>query len=297
VAVGDLTGSAIKTVAVDLGAPDSRLDTVSVAGTAGPDNVKIAASGAGHVVTGLAASVTVDTTDPGQKIVVDGREGDDQIDASGMTKDKTQPFLLGGPGKDVIVGSPGQDVITGGTGVDVALLAGGLDTYTWAAGDGNDIVEGGAGTDFLRVDGTAAAESYSVDPVGGRARVAVNSEVIDLGGLERLDILPAAGADQMHVGDMSGTAVDHVDFPLTLARGTTTRDGGADSVRVDGTNGNDAISVISGGPTVRTTGLAATTTVSFGDKTQDRLHVDTKLGNDLVSVDSLVNQQLLFTSS
>ena len=58
--------------------------------------------------------MTVDTTDPGQKIVVDGGDGDDEIDASLMTKDKTQPFLFGGPGKDVIVGSPGQDVITGG---------------------------------------------------------------------------------------------------------------------------------------------------------------------------------------
>ena len=84
--VGDLTGSAIKTVAVDLGGLDSRVDTVSVAGTAGPDKIKLAANGAGHAVTGLAATVTVDTTDPGQKIVVDGgrrrrrdrRERDDQ---------------------------------------------------------------------------------------------------------------------------------------------------------------------------------------------------------------------------
>jgi hypothetical protein len=273
------------------------LDTVSVSGTAGPDKVKVAASGAGHAVTGLGAKVTVDTTDPGQKIVVDGGEGDDEIDASGMTKDKTQPFLFGGPGKDVIVGSPGQDVITGGTGVDVAFLAGGLDTYTWVAGDGGDIVEGGAGTDFLRMDGTGAGESYSVAPIGGRVRAAVNSEVLDLGGLERLDVLPAGGADQMHVADMSGTDVDHVDFLLTLARGTITRDGSPDSVFVDGTNGNDAISVTAGGAFVRTDGLAAVTTVGFGDKTQDSLHIDTKLGNDLVSVDPLVHQQLLFTSN
>ena len=52
----------------------------------------------------------------------------------------------------------------------------------------------------------------------------------------------------------------------------------------------------SGGPYVRTSGLAAVTTVGFGEKTQDRLHIDTKLGNDLVSVDPLVHQQLLFTS-
>ena len=168
--VGDLTGSAIKTVAVDLGGLDQRVDTVAVSGTPGADKIKVAPSGTGHVVTGLTATVTIDTTDPGQKVVVDGGEGDDEIDASTMTKDKTQPFLFGGPGKDFLLGSPGQDVITGGTGVDVALLLGGLDTFTWAAGDGNDIVEGGAGTDFLRMDGTAANETFSVVPVGSRAR-------------------------------------------------------------------------------------------------------------------------------
>lgn len=296
VAVGDLAGSAIKTVAIDLGGLDSRLDTASIAGSAGGDKIKLAAGGAGYAVTGLAATVTIDTTDPGQKIVVDGGEGDDEINATGMPKDKTQPFLLGGPGKDVIVGSPGQDVITGGLGIDVAFLAGGLDTYNWVAGDGGDIVEGGLGTDFLRMDGTSAGESYSIAPIGGRTRAALNTEVLDLGDVERLDIFPASGSDQMHVADMSGTDVTNVDFQLALARNKTTHDGSPDSVFVDGTNGNDAISVTAGGPTVRTAGLAAATTVWYSEKTQDSLHLDTRLGNDLVSVDPLIHQLLLFTS-
>jgi hypothetical protein len=54
-------------------------------------------------------------------------------------------------------------------------------------------VEGGAGTDFLGMDGTSAAESYRVIPVGGRARAALDSEILDLGDVERLDVLPAAG--------------------------------------------------------------------------------------------------------
>ena len=297
VAVGDVTGSAIKKVAVDLGGLDSRVDTVSVAGTAGPDKIKVAATSAGHALTGLAANVIVATTDPGQIIVVNGGDGDDEVDAREMIKDKTQPFLFGGPGKDVLIGSPGQDVINGGIGVDVALLGGGLDTFTWVAGDGSDIVEGGAGTDFLRMDGTGAADSYSVTPIGSRTRARLNSEVVDSGDLERLDVLPAGGADQMHVADLSGTDVDHVDFLLTLARGTTTRDGSPDFVAVDGTNGNDALTVTSGGPTIRTDGLAAITNVSFGEKTQDHLHIDTKLGNDLTSVGALVHEQLLFTSN
>jgi hypothetical protein len=100
----------------------------------------------------------------------------------------------------------------------------------------------------------------------------------------------------MHVADMSGTDVTNVDFMLTLARGTTVRDGSPDGVRIDGTNGSDAISVTAAGAFVSTSGLAAVTTVGFGENTQDRLHIDTKLGNDLVSVDPQVHQQLLFTS-
>src|SRR4029079_7949988 len=130
------------------------------------DAIRVDPAGTGHVVTGLPATVAIDTTDPGQKLVIDGGEGDDQIDASTMIKDKTQPFLLGGPGKDLLIGSPGQDVVSGGPGVDVLLLGGGLDTARWAPGDGNDIIEGQAGTDFLSVDGSSAAAVLPGSPAG-----------------------------------------------------------------------------------------------------------------------------------
>jgi hypothetical protein len=55
--------------------------------------------------------------------------------------------------------------------------------------------------------------------------------------------------------------------------------------------------VTAAGPFVRTSGLAAIMTVGFGDKTQDRLHLDTKLGNDVISVDPLVHQPMVSTSS
>ena len=99
--VGDLTGSAIKTVAVDLGGLDSRVDTVAVTGTPGPDKIRVAANGTGHMLTGLAANVTVDTTDPGQKILVDGGDGDDEIDATGDDEgqDPAVPARRAGQGR------------------------------------------------------------------------------------------------------------------------------------------------------------------------------------------------------
>jgi len=48
---------------------------------------------------------------------------------------------------------------------------------------------------------------------------------------------------------------------------------------------------------VRETGLAATVVTRFNDAGLDRMHIDTRLGSDLVSVGALVGQQLIFTSN
>ena len=42
---------------------------------------------------------------------------------------------------------------------------------------------------------------------------------LDLGGLERVDILPGPGGDIVRVADLSGTATDHVYVNLAVARG------------------------------------------------------------------------------
>ena len=114
-------------------------------------------------------------------------------------------------------------MIAGGTDVDVALMGSGLDTFTWATGDGNDIVEGQSGTDFLQMSGSGGNERFDVLPIGSRTRVTRDIENVnlDLGGLERIDILPGPGGDIMRVADLSGTATDHVDFNLSVARGQT----------------------------------------------------------------------------
>ena len=53
---------------------------------------------------------------------------------------------------------------------------------------------------------------------------------------------------------------------------------------VDGTFGNDTINVNGAGPQVRVEGAAAVMTTSGSDPELDRLHVDTKLGNDSINV-------------
>ena len=205
----------------------------------------------------------------------------------------------GGAGRDTIIGSSSDDQIAGGTDVDVALMGGGLDTFTWGPGEGSDIVEGQGGTDFLQMNGSGGNDRFDVLPVGCRTRVTRDIEAVtlDLGGLERLDILPGPGGDIVRVADLSGTDTDHVDVNLTVARGQTGGDNPIDRVFVDGTFGNDAINVNGAGPDVRTTGLAAITTVRGTDPELDRLHVDTKPGVDALTVTGTTNQLIGFTFS
>ena len=238
-------------------------------------------------MTGLPATVEVVNPERGQKLAIDAGNGKDTIDATGLVRDELQPTLKGGAGRDTLIGSPGDDVIAGGTDVDVALLGGGLDTFTWAPGDGNDIVEGQGGTDFLQMNGSGGNDRFDVVPVGTRTRVTrdIENVNVDLGGLERIDILPGPGGDILHVGDLSGTSTDHVDFNLMVARGQTGGDDTIDRVFVDGTFGNDTINVNGAGPDVRTTGLAAITTVRGTDPELDRLHVDTRPGPDTLTRD------------
>ena len=178
-------------------------------------------------------------------------------------------------------------------------MGGGLDTFTWAPGEGNDIVEGQGGTDFLQMNGSGGNDRFEVTPVGSRTRVTrdIENVVLDLGGVERLDILPGTGGDTVRVADLSGTDTDHVDFGLAVARGTIASDQTIDSVFVEGTFGDDAINVNGAGPDVRVTGLAAITTTRGTDPTLDRLHVDTKPGTDSVSVTGTTNQLIGFTFS
>jgi hypothetical protein len=284
--VRDLTGTVTHDVVTDLGTADLKTDAVTIDGTDAADVIRARDGGDFREVSGLPARVSLLNAEPGDHLNINSGFGDDQIDASTMTKDHLQPFLDGGAGKDVLVGSPGQDVVRGGTGDDVAFLSGGLDTFNWSAGDGSDIVEGGLGDDFLNMNGSGANEAFAASPIGGRIQVTrdIGSIRTDTGGVERFDINVAGGADTMRVDDLSGTAAKLVTWELAPFRGTTASDGAADKVLVNGTFGPDNINVTSGGQQVRVSGLAAAVEINRGEKALDTLDIDTRPGPDLVSI-------------
>jgi hypothetical protein len=286
ISVDPLDGTGTTLIDVDLGPADLKGDKVTVNGTAGPDQIRVTNSEGTNFINGPAAALRLSNAEPGDRLAINGREGDDEIDAFQMAKDKLQPFLDGGPGKDVLRGSPGQDEITGGQGNDVAFLAAGLDTFRWVPGDGNDIVEGGLGDDFLRMEGSGADERFDVSALGGRMRVTrdVAGVDLDLGDVERLDINPAEGADTMRVRDLSGTDAKVVAWELAPFRGTTATDKAPDAVLVDGTNGTDAFDVKGFGQQVRITGLQAAVEINRSEPALDTLRVDSLLGTDTVTV-------------
>jgi Ca2+-binding RTX toxin-like protein len=297
--VRDLAGTVTHDVVADLGTADLKVDDVTIDGSDGADAIRVRDGGDFHEVTGLAARVSLIGAEPGDRLTINSGFGDDQVDASLMTKDQLQPFLNGGGDKDVLVGSPGQDVVSGGSGNDVAFLGGGLDTFNWSAGDGSDVVEGGLGDDFLNMNGSGANEAFAVSPIGGRIRVTrdVGNFVMDTGDVERFNVNPAGGADTTRVDDLSGTDAKVVTWELAPFRGTTATDGARDSVLINGTFGNDNIKVGAGGQQVRVTGLAAAIEINRSDPTLDTLHIDTRLGTDPVVIDPQAHNLIGITTS
>ena len=124
--------------------------------------------------------------------------------------------LDGGAGNDTILGSQGNDVadrrrrrdfVFGDNGNDSALLGAGDDVFQWNPGDGNDTVEGQDGFDTLLFYGANIGENVDIFANGGRARSSATSRASrwTLNDVERIDFNALGGADNIVVGDLTGT--------------------------------------------------------------------------------------------
>src|SRR4051794_32480390 len=208
------------------------------------------------------------TTPSNAADVIDGGAGNDTIDGGGG--DDT---LLGGDGNDLLIGGAGNDTVTGGRGNDTALLGTGNDRFIWNPGDGSDIVEGQGGFDTLAFNGANIAERIDISANGDRALFTrdVAAITMDLHGIERIEFKALGGADTITVNDLTGTDVKQVAVDLAGAGGIG--DGQADTVIVNGTAGDDHISVVSSGTSVIVKGLPAQVTVDGAEAANDLLAV------------------------
>ncbi len=302
VVVNDLSGTDVTKVDIDLAGTiggttgDAAIDNVAVNGTNGKDIIDIVGAGTSLSVLGLAARVDVRNSEAQDRLVVNGGAGDDGITATTLPAGVMALTLDGGAGDDTILGSQGADILIGGdgndfvfgdNGNDTAFLGAGDDVFQWDPGDGNDTIEGGDGTDTMLFNGANIAENIDILANGGRALFVRNiaNITMDLNDVERIDFNALGGADNIVVGDLSGTDVTNVEIDLTGPNGGG--DGAADTITVNATNGADVFGAVQDGTGVRVFGLQATVDIFQFEQANDRLVLNGLGGADLIDASGL----------
>ncbi|HTP18858.1 MAG TPA: calcium-binding protein [Solirubrobacteraceae bacterium] len=204
-------------------------------------------------------------------VTIDGGAGDDT--------------LIGGNGDDTLIGGPGNDVIDGGRGTDTALMGAGNDTFVWDPGDGSDTVEGQGGKDLLQFNGSNASEHYDISANGSRVRLFrdVASVTMDLNGIEALNLETLGSADTVTVGDLTGTDLTKANIDLSGTPGSGTGDGAADTVTVNGTDGDDNVDVGESGGDILVSGPSTDVQVSGAEANEDNVDLDTLGGDDTIN--------------
>jgi Ca2+-binding RTX toxin-like protein len=291
IVIGDLSGTDVTQIGLDLRGPngggDGAADAVTVNGTNGADVFGAAGDAGGVNVFGLQAAVSIFTPEQANdRLTLNALGGGDTVDATSLEADGIQLTMNGGLGNDLFLGSEGDDLINGGDGDDVALMGAGDDTFVWNPGDDNDTLEGQAGFDTMLFNGANAAENIDIAANGGRVRFFRNvaNVTMDLNDVEGIDFNAQGGADTVVVNDLSGT--DVVEINLNLAAIGGGGDAQPDNIIVFGTNGDD-VSIVSGVSDVGVLGLAAQVNITGSEGANDRLTLNMLDGDDVVDASSL----------
>jgi Ca2+-binding RTX toxin-like protein len=303
ITVNDLSRTDVENVNVDLAGTlggttgDGQADRVTVVGTPLNDAIAAAGDGSGVTVSGLTTQVAIQHQEPTDQLFVLAVAGDDSISATGLAAGAVSEFLEGGDGNDTIAGGPGAETLLGGNGndsidgnggSDQATLGAGDDTFVWDPGDGSDTINGDDGRDTLVFNGAAASETVDLSANGDRLRFFRNpgNITMDTGGVERVVFNALGGADNVTVGDLTGTDVTTVDLDLAGTLGGTTGDGQVDHVVVNGTNGDDAFTVSGGAGDANVSGVGAAVELLHAEAT-DQLDFETFGGIDTLATGGL----------
>ena len=245
----------------------TQADTVIVNGTNGDDVINVVGAGTSVSVLGLPARVNITNSEgANDSLVVNALGGDDGVTATTLPAGIVKLTVDGGAGNDTLLGSQGADVFLGGdgndfifgdNGNDLALMGAGDDVFQWDPGDGNDTIEGQDGTDTMLFFGSNASENIDILANGGRVLFLRNiaNVTMDLNDVEQIDFSALGGADNIVVGDLSGTDVTKIGLDLRGPNGGG--DGAADTVTVNGTNGADAFGAAGDASGVNVLGLQA----------------------------------------
>ena len=142
-------------------------------------------------------------------IIFAGEEGDDTLDASGITSDH-RVAAFGGGGNDSLIGSPNDDILLGDGGDDSVDAGAGDDQIFFTLGDGTDNIDGGDDTDIVIVEGTGGADDFILT---GSAEepltLTEGDDQLTVTGVEDIQIQGGGGDDDLTVtGDFTGSGLD-----------------------------------------------------------------------------------------
>ncbi len=281
----------------DLNEGGDGIDTVEVNGGNGTETFTAVPNGSRvrfDRVTPAPFSIDIGTS---ENLVLNANGGDDTFNGSNglalliqVTVDggAGNDTITGGDGNDLLLGGDGDDTIIGGRGDDTAFLGAGDDTFVWNPGDANDTLEGQDGTDTMLFNGANIGEVFDVVANGSRVRFTRNvaNIVMDINGVERIDVNELGGTDLTTVSDMSGTSLSTLNVSLSGAAGGSTGDGIADTVIVNGTAGDDNVSVF-GDPTLAVVQTSALSVTVSGGDSNDALTIAVGTGDDVVQAVAL----------
>jgi Ca2+-binding RTX toxin-like protein len=229
-------------------------------------------------------------------LTVNGLGGDDRVTATTLPAGVIKLTIDGGAGDDQLLGSQGADSILGGgdddsvvgdDGNDLAMLGAGNDAFQWNPGDDNDTLEGQDGSDTMLFFGANVAEEINIAANGGRVLFLRNiaNVTIDLNDVESIDFRALGGADNIVVGDLSGTDLTQAGLDLSGPNGGG--DGDADTVTVNGTQGADAFGAASDAGGINVSGLQAAVRIVSQEQANDRLTLNALGGDDAVNASTL----------
>lgn len=302
--VGDLSGTDVTQIGLDLRGPngggDGAADSVTVTGTNGDDAIGAAGDAGGVSVFGLSATVNIFSPEQANdRLILNGQGGDDVVNASSLEADGIQLTMNGGLGNDILIGSEGDDLFNGGDGNDTALMGAGDDTFVWNPGDDNDTLEGQDGFDRMVFNGANIAEEITISANGGRVIFFRNiaSVTMDLNDVEGIDFNALGGADKVTINDVSGTDVTEINLNLAGTLNGTAGDGAADNVIVTGTNDDDVALVFGDASGTSVLGLAAQVNITGAEAGNDRLTINALAGDDVVEASGLVSGAIQLTAN
>lgn len=292
VTVGNLTGTNLRSVNVDLGEPqgggDGAADTVTSVGTSHSDLVHVTRSQAGVVVSGLYAVVTVSGAEAANDAVdVDGLDGDDTLTSGVGVSGPAVIGFDGGIGADTASysGSASADTIgittNDGTSVDTfapgaaALQTTGVENLSVLGGGGDDTISGGNGIASLTnltINGGAGDDQL----IGG------DGNDLIIGGSGNDTISGGRGSDVVQMGNDDDTFVWN---PGDGSDNAVQGQNGSDLFLFNGANVNENVSLSANGSQVHFTRDVANVVQDLNGIESAQLEM--RGGADLVTVDDL----------